>query len=118
MPGFDRAPPHVEHARKVIRMDGVAGRPILQFLSRLAEIFQDSPVDKLGLACRTQGADVPWNSIDDEAQSLLIRTEGLLGAFPLFKIGVRSVPLSDLSRFVPQRAGTKEEPAVFAVETA
>src|SRR5216684_2784354 len=40
LPGFDRAPPRVDHARKVIRMDGVAGGPVLQFLGSLAEIFQ------------------------------------------------------------------------------
>ena len=67
LPGFDRAPPHVDYARKVIRMDGIAGGPILQFLSRLAEVFQDLAVDKFDLACRTQGAHVPWNGVDDQA---------------------------------------------------
>src|SRR6266849_2640829 len=37
---FDRAPPGVAHARNVIRMAGVVGGPILQFLERLAEIVQ------------------------------------------------------------------------------
>src|SRR5258708_40098229 len=41
LPSFDRPLIGVDHARKVIRMDGVAGGPILQFLSRLAEIFPD-----------------------------------------------------------------------------
>src|SRR5216684_3583523 len=50
LPGFDRAPPQVDHARKVVRMDGIAGGPILQFLTCLAEILQDLAVQKLHLA--------------------------------------------------------------------
>ena len=55
LPGFDRAPIGVDHARKVIGMDSVAGGPILHFLNRLAEIFQDLAVDKFDLACRIRG---------------------------------------------------------------
>ncbi len=50
LPGFDRASPRVDHARKVIRMDSVAGGPILQFLSGLAEIFQELAVEKFDFA--------------------------------------------------------------------
>src|SRR6266446_4503519 len=67
LPGFDRVPPRVEQARKVIRMNGVAGGPILQFLSRLAEIFQDLAVEKFHLACRTHGTYKPRNGVDDQA---------------------------------------------------
>ncbi|OLE63219.1 MAG: hypothetical protein AUG04_06295 [Deltaproteobacteria bacterium 13_1_20CM_2_69_21] len=67
LPGFDRVLPRVEQARKVIRMDGVAGGPILQFLGRLAEIFPDLAVEKFHLACRTHGAYKPRNGIDDQA---------------------------------------------------
>ena len=42
--GFNRAPPCVNHERKVIWMDDAGGSPILQFLGRLAEIFQDLSV--------------------------------------------------------------------------
>ena len=51
LPSFDGAPIGVDHVRKVIRMDSVAGGPILHFLNRLAEIFQDLAVDKFDLAC-------------------------------------------------------------------
>src|SRR5216684_7808115 len=50
LPGFDRVPPCINHAREVTGMDSVAGGPILQFLSRLAEIFQDLAVEELNLA--------------------------------------------------------------------
>jgi hypothetical protein len=33
----------------------------------------------------------PGNAVDDQAQALLVRADNLLGAFPLFKIGVCSV---------------------------
>jgi hypothetical protein len=52
LPGFDRALPRIDHARKVVRVDNVAGAPILQFLSCLTEIFQDLPVEEFDLACR------------------------------------------------------------------
>src|SRR5258705_3253197 len=63
LPGFDRAPPRVDHARKVIRMDGVAGGPILQVLGRLAKIVQDLAVKKFDFACRTQGTYKPGNGV-------------------------------------------------------
>src|SRR6266849_7686354 len=71
LPGFDRVPPRVDHARKVMRMDSVAGGPILQFLGRLAEIFQDLAVDKFDLACRTQGTHKPRNGVDDQTKARL-----------------------------------------------
>src|SRR6266478_2509130 len=67
LPGFDRVLPRVEQARKVTRMDGVAGGPILQFLARLAEVFQDLAVEKFHLACRAHGAYKPRNGVDDQA---------------------------------------------------
>src|SRR5260221_9707941 len=67
LPGFPRAPPQVDHARKVVRMDGIAGRPILQFLTRLAEILQDLAIQKLHLAGGTQGTHHARNGIDDQA---------------------------------------------------
>src|SRR6266478_3044896 len=65
--GLDRAPPRVDHAREVIRMDGVAGGPILQVLSRLAKIFQELAVEEFDLARGTQGTHEPRNAVDDQA---------------------------------------------------
>jgi len=67
LPSFERAPPGVAYPRKIIRMSGVAGGPILQFLSRLAKIFQDLAVEKLDLAraahedlAADPHLDLPW----------------------------------------------------------
>ena len=48
-------------------MDGIAGGPILQFPSRLAEILQDLAVQKLYLAGGIQGTHHARNGIDDQA---------------------------------------------------
>src|SRR5229473_3955273 len=83
LPSFDRPLIGVDHARKVIRMDGVAGGPIPQFLSGLAEIFQDLTVDKFNLTCRIRCRHKSRNAVDDLAQALLIRAEVILGALPV-----------------------------------
>ncbi len=67
-------------------MEGVARGPILQFLSGLAEIFQDLTVDKFDLACRIRCRHKPRNAVDDLAQVLLIGTEGILSAFPVVNV--------------------------------
>src|SRR5258707_1766581 len=64
---FARATPGADPATKVIRMDAVAYGTILQFLSRLAEIFQDLAVDKFDLPCRIRGRHKPRNAVDDQA---------------------------------------------------
>ncbi len=83
LPGFDRAPPRVDHARKVLRMDSVASVPILQFLSRLAEIFQDLAVDQFDLARGIQGTHKPRNAIDDQAKAFFTLLERRLVALAL-----------------------------------
>src|SRR4029077_20694905 len=83
---FDRAPPGVDHTRKVIRMKGFVGRPMLHFLSRLSRICQDLRVLQFALACRIQDRHKPRNAVDDQTQALLVCADGLLGGFPLSKI--------------------------------
>src|SRR3954471_7122935 len=68
MPGFDRTRKGGHHAGEVMRMDDVAGGPTLQFLRRLAEIFQNLAVEELEPTCRTHGTHEPGNAIDDQAQ--------------------------------------------------
>ena len=77
LPGFDRAPIRVDHARKIIGMVSVADAPILQFLSGLAEILQDLAAEKFDLACRIRGRDKTRKAVDGEAQALLIRPQGI-----------------------------------------
>jgi hypothetical protein len=52
-------------------MHSVAGGPILQFLSRLAEIFQELTVEKFNLAGRVQGTHKPRNTVDDQTKTFL-----------------------------------------------
>src|SRR5260221_9274481 len=92
LPGFDRTPPGLAHARKVIRMDHVAGGPILQLLSRGAEVFQELPVDEFDLASRAQGSHKPGNAVDDQAQALLIRPEAVLCALAVVNVSQQHVP--------------------------
>src|SRR6266853_1507247 len=56
-------------------MDSVTGGPILQFLRRLAEIFQELAVEKLDLACGTQGTHKPRNGVDDQTKAFLTLLE-------------------------------------------
>src|ERR1700730_2643341 len=87
LPGFEPAPPRVDHARKVIRMDSVeVGRilsRILPFLSGLAKIFQGLAVEKFDPACRTQGKHKPRNGVDDQMKALLTLPDRCLVALPL-----------------------------------
>jgi len=53
-------------------MESVTGGPILQFLSRLAEILQDLAVEEFNLARRIQGTHKPRNCVDDPAETFLI----------------------------------------------
>src|SRR5690348_1128300 len=43
--------------------------------------------------------------------------EGLLRQFSVLDVEIDSVPLDDVPRFVSQRVGTKQEPAICAVKT-
>src|SRR5260370_137052 len=70
-PSFDRVPIGVGQARKVIRMEGVARGPILQFLSGLAEILQDLTVEKFDLARCVPCTHKPGNAVDDQTKTFL-----------------------------------------------
>jgi len=73
-------------------MEGVTRGPILQFLSGLAEIFQDLTVDKFDFACRIRGRHKSGNAVDDVAQVLLVGTEGILSALPVVDVSQQHVP--------------------------
>src|SRR5260370_42435420 len=64
-------------------MEGVARGPILQFLSRLAEILQDLTVEKFDLARCVQGTHKPGNGVDDQAKAFLTLLERRLVALAL-----------------------------------
>src|SRR3989442_211194 len=75
-PGLHAPLPRIDHARKVIRMEGIADSPILQFLSRLAEIFQDRAAGKFELPLRNPGTYESRNTVDDPAKAFLTLLEG------------------------------------------
>jgi hypothetical protein len=60
--------PGGNHPREIIRMNKIAGVPSLQFLHRLAKIFEELAVDKVELTCGVLGADKAGNSIDNKAE--------------------------------------------------
>jgi hypothetical protein len=68
IPRFDGMSKGGDHARKLIWMNGVAGGPTLQFLRRLAEIFQDLPVEEFDLTRRIECKHETRNAIDDGAE--------------------------------------------------
>ena len=78
-------------------MDSVAGVPILQFLSRLAEIFQELTVEELDLAGGTQGTDKPRDAIDEMAELALTFTYRFLRAFSLIDIRLQNAPTDNAS---------------------
>src|SRR6266853_2428449 len=115
LPSCDGPPIGFDHARKVIRMDGVAGGPILQFLSGLAEVFQDLAVDKFDLACRIRGRHKPRNTVDDQAQTLLIRSESVLSALPVVNIRQQVVPTDDPPVGIALRETAGLKPSIGAI---
>ena len=75
-----------------------------QFDSPPAEIFQDQlPV---------------WLSRWPSARNSSLARSSILGPFPIFNIGVHSVPFDDAARFVAQRFGAEQKPSILAVEPA
>src|SRR6266403_2666688 len=117
LPTCDRPPIGVDHARKVIRMDGVAGGPIPQFLSGLAEVFQDLAVDKFDLACRIRSRHKPRNTVDDQAQVMLIRPKGILSALPVVNVSQQHVPAGDTAFRISGGESAGLEPAVNPIGT-
>src|SRR5260370_7811660 len=83
LPGFEPAPPRIDHAKEIIRMDSVEVGRILPFLSRLAEIFQGLAVEKFDLTGRTQGKHKSRNGFDDQTKAFLTLLDRLLVALAL-----------------------------------
>jgi hypothetical protein len=65
-------------------MNRIAVGPVPQFLGRLAEIFQDLPVEELKLPGGADGTDEPGNAVDKLAEI----TKGVLRSPSLLEIGI------------------------------
>src|SRR5260221_8281269 len=98
-------------------MDGVAGRPLLQFLGSLPEVLQGLAVDTLDLAGSAMGRNKSRNAVEHQAQALLIRLEGLLGALPVVNVSQQHVPAGDRTFRVSRRECARLEPAIHAIGT-
>src|SRR5258707_1385877 len=99
-------------------MNGIACGPILQFLRRPAKIFQDLAIKKFDLACRTHGTHEPWNGVDDMAKIDFARTQGFLGALPLFNVSGNTIPANHATTGIPKRLGNGTKPAIDVIEPA
>src|ERR1700730_2738803 len=115
--GCDGALPGIDHARDVVRMDGVAVRPLLQFLGSLAKVLKGLAVDHLDLAGGTMGRDKSRNAVEDQAQALFVRPEGLLGALPVVNVSQQHVPAGDTAFRVSRGESARLEPAEHAIGT-
>src|SRR2546421_10537951 len=68
------------------------------------------------------GGDLPAEA-SGESELLRLRQiglaalQGVLGSLSILNIGVRPIPSDDISGFIAQRRRSKQEPAVFPVET-
>src|SRR6516164_1839176 len=101
MPGFDRTPNGGDRTGKVIRMDDVAGSPTSQFLRRLAQIFQDLPIEELQLARRIHGTHEPGNAIDYQPQIVFALAERFLSAFQVFNVSGNTIPANHATTVIP-----------------
>jgi len=103
-------------ARKVIRMEA----------SLVAQFFNSSVVlpkysktcgDEFDLAHRICGRHKPRNTVDDQAEIVLIQPEGILGALPVVNVGQQHVPAGDTALRVSRGQSPRLEPAVHAIST-
>ena len=101
IPGFDRSRKRGDHAGAIVRMDNVAGGPVLQLLRCLAKIFQQLAVKTLHLARRIHCAYKPWNAIDDQAQILFALAKSLLSALQIFNVGGNAIPANHATAAIP-----------------
>ena len=79
MPGFDRAFPRGQHARKIIGMNNVGGGPTFQFVKRHAKVIQALLTDEFEFALRRHSNDKAGDAIDNQAKTLFTRAYVLLG---------------------------------------
>src|SRR5258708_32900370 len=96
-------------------MNRVIGAPPFQFLKRFAEVVEKPAVDEFHLTSCTHSADKAGNGVDEETKTLFVRSELIVCALAVLKIGVRSVPSDNPSRVVAQRTAAEQKPPKFAV---
>src|ERR1044071_1355982 len=118
LPRLDRFRTRLDHAWKIIGMNGAYQRPVPQLLVCLSEILQSLTVEKLDVAPRRHRYHEAGNTIDDLLPGPFPGTQILLSPLAVLDVQIGAIPFDDLPRFVPQRAGAKQEPSIGAVEPA
>src|SRR5262249_36981235 len=116
--GFDGFLSLLEHARQVIRVNGLDESPFLQLLLCSAEIFQRLAVQKLHLSHRAGRSHEPRNAIADLTPREFARTQRFLSTLAILNVYTGSVPFEDVARFIPERIGANQEPSIGTIETA
>ena len=99
---FDGLCQSLNHAGKVIRMNGIDEGPVLQILICLAEILQDLAIEELDLARCAQRSYEPRNVVDDLPPGHFPRAQAFLSPLAILDIQIDSVPFDDFPRFVSQ----------------
>ena len=108
---FHRLLPCRDDSGKVGGVNGVAGAPLLQLLERPAEVLEDPMIDELDLAAGRHDRDEAGNGVDDQPKTIRAQAERVFGARAILEVGVRAVPLDDVSPLVPDRVAAHQEPA-------
>src|SRR5260370_24108977 len=106
-----------DHTSTIIGMNGVSVGPILQFLNRLAEIFQDLPVQEFNFAGRIHGTYQAGNAVDDQAKIEFARAQRFLSTLPVVNVRAQGIPANDPSFRIPRGERAYMEPAVYAIGT-
>src|SRR5712672_2266251 len=86
MPGFNRAFPRGQHARKVIRMNNVGVGPTFQYFKSLAGIIQALLTKKFEFPLRPLSKYKAGNAVDDQAKTLFACVQGLFGMLRRVKV--------------------------------
>src|SRR5262245_51119933 len=61
----DRLRPRGDHARKVVGVDGIARRPVPEFLERLAEVVEEVVINECDVAIARGDGDQAGDAVDD-----------------------------------------------------
>ena len=97
--------------------DVVAG-PTPDLLKSFAEIFQILLIDEFDFACRCQSMNKSGNAIDDQAKIEFARTQGFLGALPVFNVSGYTIPANHATTGTPQGLSCRTKPAIDVIEPA
>jgi hypothetical protein len=75
-------------------------------------------IDEVGTAVWKSRPCQRGHCIDDEGQIVFVRPQSLFSLFAIINIGASAVPSHDFARFVAERLGANEKPAIHAIMAA